>query len=79
MRRLVEFPMEDGISNLDVPDRPTDRAASAERSATGRATAPIDNLISEFLPDVALRLHVRVVLIQRIINHGATTSRSNSP
>jgi hypothetical protein len=35
------------------------------------ATAPIDNFVTEFLPDVARKIHVRVVLIQQIINQVA--------
>jgi hypothetical protein len=35
------------------------------------ATAPIDNFVTEFVPDVARRIHVRVVLIQRIIDQVA--------
>lgn len=37
----------------------------------GLATAPIDNFVSEFLPDVALHIHVQIVVIQRIINQVA--------
>jgi hypothetical protein len=53
-------------------------AASAERYGTGFATAPIDNFVTEFLPDVARRIHVRVVLIQQIINQVANVKDSGS-
>lgn len=65
---LLGFAIEDEISNLYVPGRQTDAAATSERYAVALATAPIDNFITEFLPDVARRLHVRVVLVQRIID-----------
>jgi hypothetical protein len=39
----------------------------------GLAIAPTDNFITEFLPDIARRIHVRVVLIQQIINQVAKT------
>ena len=65
---LVGFAIDDEIANLYVPGEQTDLPASAARYATGLATAPIDNVITEFLPDVARRIHVRIVLVQRIIN-----------
>jgi len=43
----------------------------------GLATAPIENFVNEFLPDVARKIHVRVVLIQQIINQVAKTDASN--
>jgi hypothetical protein len=68
---LAGFAIDDEIANLYVPGRDTDLPASAERYATGLALAPVDNFITEFLPDVARKIHVRVVLIQRIINQVA--------
>jgi len=65
---LAGFAIDDEIGNLYVPGRNTYASATAERYATALATAPIDNFITEFLPDIARRIHVRVVLIQRIIN-----------
>ena len=70
---LVGFAIDDEIGNLYVPGQQTNLPASAERYAIGLATAPIDNFITEFLPDVARRIHVRVVLVQRIINQVART------
>jgi len=74
---LVGFALDDAIGNLYVPGRDTDLSASAARYFTGLATAPIDNVITEFLPDVARRIHVRVVIIQRIINHVARMDATN--
>jgi hypothetical protein len=70
---LVGFAIDDEIGNLYVPGRQTNLPASAARYGIGVATAPIDNFVTEFLPDVARRIHVRVVLIQRIINQVAKT------
>jgi len=69
---LAGFAIDDEIGNLYIPGRNTNLASSAERYGTGFATAPIDNFVTEFLPDVARRIHVRVVLIQQIINQVAT-------
>lgn len=75
---LAGFAIEDEIGNLYVPGQQTNLPASAERYGIGLATAPIDNFITEFLPDVASHIHIRVVLIQRIINRVATTDAANS-
>jgi hypothetical protein len=69
---LVGFAIDDEIGNLYVPGRETNGAATAQRYAIGLATAPIDNFISEFLPDVAKHIHVQVVVVQRIINQIAS-------
>ena len=71
---IFGFAIDDEISNLYVPGRATDAPASAERYGTAFATAPIGNLVTEFLPDVASHIHVQVVVIQRIINQVAKTN-----
>jgi hypothetical protein len=77
---LIGYAAADEISNLYVPGRQTDLPATAARYGIGLGTAPIDNFITEFLPDLARRIHVRVVLVQRIIdqvarNEGGTNSQ----
>ena len=69
---LVGFAIDDEIGNLYVPGQETNSRASAERYGIALATAPIDNVITEFLPDVASHIHVQIVVIQRIINQVAT-------
>jgi hypothetical protein len=76
---LVGSAIDGEIGNLYVPGQRTDLPATASRYGIGLATAPIDNFITEFLPDVARRIHVRVVLIQRIINQVARTDGPGSP
>ena len=66
---FVGLAIDDEIGNLYVPGRQTNSRATAQRYAIGLATAPIDNFLIEFLPDVAKRIHVQVVVVQRIINH----------
>ena len=70
---LVGSAIDDEIGNLYVPGQQTNLSASAERYAIGFALAPVDNFITEFVPDVARRIHVRIVLVQHIINQVATT------
>jgi hypothetical protein len=74
---LVGFAIDDEIGNLYIPGQQTDLPASAERYATGLATAPIDNFITEFLPDVARHVHVQVVIIQRVIDQVARTGNES--
>jgi hypothetical protein len=57
-----------GIGNLYVPGRDTSFGSSAARYTTAIATSPIDNFITEFLPDVARRVNIRIVLVQQIVN-----------
>jgi hypothetical protein len=73
---LVGFAIDDEIANLYVPGRETNLSASASRYATGLATAPIGNFITEFVPDVARHIHVQIVIIQRIINQVARSEGS---
>ncbi len=74
---LAGFAVEDGVNDLYVPGQETNLRASAERYGIALATAPIDNFITEFLPDIASHIHIRVVLVQRIINQVARTGSSS--
>jgi hypothetical protein len=66
---VVGFGIEDELGNFYVPGQQSNLPASAERYATGLGLAPIGNFVSEFWPDVASHIHVRVILVQWIINH----------
>jgi hypothetical protein len=76
---LVGFAIDDEIGNLYVPGRNTDLPSSASRYGTALATAPIDNFVSEFLPDVARHIHIQIVVIQRIINQVANKDAAGTP
>ena len=73
---LVGFACDDAIGSLYVPGVETTVRAGTERYFVALATAPIDNIITEFVPDVARRIHVQVVVIQRIVDRFATTSNT---
>jgi hypothetical protein len=73
---LGGFAIDDAIGNLYIPGRETNVPSSARRYGATLATAPIDNFITEFVPDVARRIHVRVVIIQQIINQVARSGGS---
>jgi hypothetical protein len=70
---LVGFAIDDELGNLYVPGQQTNLPASGARYSIGLASAPIENFITEFMPDVARRIHIRVVVIQRIVNQVART------
>jgi len=65
---LAGFAVDNAIANLYVPGRETSVGATADRYAISLASAPVGNLVNEFLPDVASHVHVQIVIIQRIIN-----------
>jgi len=74
---VVGFGIDDEIGNLYVPGRETDAEATAERYGTAMALAPVENFVTEFLPDIARKIHVHVVLIQQIINQVANKEATN--
>lgn len=76
---LLGFPIDAEIANLYVPGEKTNLRSTAARVGIGWAVAPTDNFVTEFLPDLARRIHVRVVLVQEIINQVARTEPAGSP
>jgi hypothetical protein len=71
---LLTYPIDAEISNLYVPGIQSNGASTAKRILTGYALDPTNNLLTEFLPDIASRIHVRVIVVQRILNNIASTS-----
>jgi hypothetical protein len=68
---LLNYPIGAEISNLYVPGIHPDGASTVARIFTGYALDPANNLLNEFLPDVASRIHVRIIFVQQIINNVA--------
>jgi hypothetical protein len=69
---LLTYPISAEISNLYVPGIHPDGASTVTRIATGLATDPANNLLTEFLPDVAKRIHVRIIFVQTLMNNIAS-------
>ena len=69
-RRRDQQPLRPGAAD--------ESSRQSERYAIGIASSPIDNFVSEFVPDVASHIHVQVVVIQRIINQVAKTGGAGS-
>lgn len=64
---------EEAVATTYVPFRQQGWGQAAVRLGLNYATDPIGNLISEFVPQVASHINVRVVFFQNIINRVATT------
>jgi hypothetical protein len=74
---LLTYPITAEISNLYVPGIQTDLPTTAKRVGIGLATDPSGAIVAEFLPDVARRIHIRIVFVQEILNRmivGAPTT-----
>jgi hypothetical protein len=65
---LITTAVGDGLGNLYVPGRNKSWGSAAARYTTAIATDPIGNFVTEFLPDVARRVNIQIVLVQRIVN-----------
>lgn len=65
---LLTYPISAEMSNLYVPGIHGNGPSTAKRIATGLATDPVNNLITEFLPDVARHINTRAIFVQRILN-----------
>ena len=76
LRHALTYPISAEISNLYVPGIHTNAASTVARVFTGYALDPTNNLLTEFLPDVASRIHVRIIFVQRILNNIASSNGS---
>ncbi|GGA74320.1 hypothetical protein GCM10011507_27140 [Edaphobacter acidisoli] len=68
---LLTYGINSEISNLYVPGIHPNAESTLARTLTGIATDPANNLLTEFLPDVATRIHIRIIFVQRILNNVA--------
>ncbi|HXB62338.1 MAG TPA: hypothetical protein VNU94_05765 [Acidobacteriaceae bacterium] len=68
---FIGSPIDAEIADLYVPDLQTNLKATGQRVAIGIATAPIGTAVAEFLPDIAKRFNIHVILVQWIINQVA--------
>jgi hypothetical protein len=76
---IINIPFSAEISNLYVPDIGTNVPDTAKRILVGYGTDPIGPLVAEFLPDVAKRVHIRILFTQQLMNRIAVGSGSPSP
>jgi hypothetical protein len=76
---LAGVPAEEAVGSLYIPYREIGWKPSLERVATDWATAPIGNFVTEFVPEIARHINLRVVLVQRIINRVAIQTAGEPP
>jgi hypothetical protein len=69
---LLTYPINAELSNFYVPGISTNGASTVARIFTGYALDPVNGLINEFLPDVASHVHIRIIIVQRILNNVAS-------
>jgi hypothetical protein len=69
---LLNYPIGAELANLYVPGIHPDGPSTVKRIFTGYALDPVNSLINEFLPDVASHVHVRIIVVQRILNNVAS-------
>ncbi|MCU1322127.1 MAG: hypothetical protein JWM43_1776 [Acidobacteriaceae bacterium] len=65
---LLTYPIASEISNLYVPGIQSDGRSTTVRIFTGLALDPVNNIVTEFLPDLAKRVHIRIIFVQQILN-----------
>jgi hypothetical protein len=66
---LLTYPIGAELSNFYVPGIETDASSTVTRILTGYALDPVNGLLNEFVPDVASRIHIRIIVVQRILNN----------
>jgi len=71
---LAEYPIGAELANFYVPGIHPDGPSTVARIFTGYALDPVSNLVNEFLPDVASRVHIRIIFVQRILNNVASSN-----
>jgi hypothetical protein len=76
---LLQYPISAEIDNLYVPGIHPDGPSTVARILTGYGLDPANNLLNEFLPDVASRVHIRVIFVQRILNNIASVNSAGLP
>jgi hypothetical protein len=70
---LLTYPINAELSNFYVPGIESDASSTTKRIFTSYALDPVGNLITEFLPDLASRVHIRIIVVQRILNQISST------
>ena len=63
--------IDEAVDVSYVPYQRMGWGPGAERIASGWASAPIGNFVTEFVPDLASHINFKVVLLQRIVNRVA--------
>jgi hypothetical protein len=76
---LITAAASNEIANTYVPGLATDQASTWDRMFSGFLSEPIGLFIAEFLPDIASRIHVNIVIMQRYIDKIAAQQGPQMP
>jgi hypothetical protein len=76
---IFTYPINAEISNLYVPGIESNGPSTTKRILVGYALDPVNNIVNEFLPDVAKRIHIRVIFVQNILNNIAISPSGPQP
>jgi hypothetical protein len=76
---IVGDAADDEVADFYVPGVKRGVGATAERYGVGLAMTPMDNLITEFAPDVASHIHVKSAFMQNIIDKVAGVATGAGP
>jgi hypothetical protein len=76
---LLVYPISAEIDNLYVPGIHPDGPSTVARIFTGYGLDPVNNLLNEFLPDVASHVQIRIIFVQRILNNVASINAAGIP
>lgn len=68
---LLTYPISAELTNLYVPGVAVNAPSTAKRISLGLATDPVGQIVAEFLPDVAKRIHIRIIFVQQILQQVA--------
>lgn len=71
---LLTYPISAELINLYGPGVADNAPSTAKRIGLGLATDPIGQIVAEFLPDVARRIHIRIIFVQQILQQVAQGS-----
>jgi hypothetical protein len=71
--------IDEAVDVSYVPYQKVGWGPGAERIASGWASDPIGNYVTEFLPDVASHININVIFIQRLINRVAVEDGGAPP
>lgn len=66
--QFIASPITASINNLYVPYPRTNVESTVDRVLVEAAFEPAGNAVTEFLPDIAKRVNVRIVIVQKVLN-----------
>lgn len=76
---LVGSPGDQELADFYVPGVRRSAVATAERYGTSMGFAPVDNLVTEFAPDIASHVHLKSAFWQDVVDKVAGVATNSGP